>query len=547
MKKVLAICLVGIFVAGLLIWFYLMMPGKPASAQGDRKRNDPVTTSQILISTLKFSPNYFRMKFLANQEIKNLPDPIPASVPDSATLYKWVEELCATPHRRPGTPEGHRGEDYVAAKFKELGLQNVTKDSIPMTVWDATNWKLTLEDEGRRFDFPCFYVPRTGFTGPKGVSGEMVYVGNGESEDFAKQSVKGKIVVAEVTFAQIPTGILNKLAGGGYYFSNPETEIGWGFKQVLIFIRKNFPRQAANASPSPRSVYWRAVDQGAAGMILILKNHPGNTNSHYGPYDRVMKPLPALWVGKYDGEKFREIAKRGIRATILLEGTKVPGVTHNVWGILPGMSDEIIMISSHHDSPFKGATEDGTGVSMVLGQAWAWSKIPKKKRPRTLLFICDAGHFYEAIGADEMVKQHPDVIQRVVVDLNLEHVAAKELIDKDRDFAFSGHQAYTLMFLTANPHMIAVVKRSLQKYQPKRVSAVPINLIGPVPAGEGGTYYRLTGMNAINTIGQPYYLLTAEDTLDKVNKEELEVWAKTAADITGTFMLMKKEDLTEQY
>ena len=29
-------------------------------------------------------------------------------------------------------------------------------------------------------------------------------------------------------------------------------------------------------------------------------------------------------------------------------------------------SEEMVMISSHHDSAFKGATEDGTGVAMVL-------------------------------------------------------------------------------------------------------------------------------------------------------------------------------------
>jgi hypothetical protein len=30
----------------------------------------------------------------------------------------------------------------------------------------------------------------------------------------------------------------------------------------------------------------------------------------------------------------------------------------NVWGILPGKSDDTILVTSHHDSPFEGASED---------------------------------------------------------------------------------------------------------------------------------------------------------------------------------------------
>jgi len=51
-------------------------------------------------------------------------------------------------------------------------------------------------------------------------------------------------------------------------------------------------------------------------------------------------------------------------------------------------------------------------------------------------------------------------------------------------------------------------------------------------------------MNVINMISMPYYLLTAEDTLDKVDKNELSVFARTASDIIGTLMSIDKEKLT---
>ena len=47
-------------------------------------------------------------------------------IPDADRLFGWIEGLCATPHRRPGTPEGLQGEQWVARRFEELGLQDVS-------------------------------------------------------------------------------------------------------------------------------------------------------------------------------------------------------------------------------------------------------------------------------------------------------------------------------------------------------------------------------------------------------------------------------------
>ena len=35
-------------------------------------------------------------------------------LPSQAQLMSWVRELCRTQHRRPGTPEDHRAERYLA-------------------------------------------------------------------------------------------------------------------------------------------------------------------------------------------------------------------------------------------------------------------------------------------------------------------------------------------------------------------------------------------------------------------------------------------------
>jgi len=350
-------------------------------------------------------------------------------------------------------------------------------------------------------------------------------------------------VVIDIIYPILPSGMFTKIGRGGYYLSDPEGRLTWCAKHPLIFVRKNFPRLVPGGKPDSRHAYFNAYRRGAAGAILILKNHPGDTNSHWGPYDRVLKPMPAMWVSERDGERLKEVVERGARATIVLEGIKKAGVTHNVWGMLPGMSDEIILVSTHHDSPFKGATEDGTGVATVLSQAWAWSRLPKEKRPRTLLFVFDAGHFYEAVGPEYMVRQNSELLKRSLINVNLEHLAAKEVIDRDGAFVFTGSLAPTLVYITPNEWLVASAVRALMNYKPKQVAAVPFSMTGSVAPGDGGRYYQYGGLNVINIISMPYYLLTAEDTLDKVDKKELETFAGIAAEIIGTLMLLKTEDI----
>src|SRR4030042_1744098 len=49
----------------------------------------------------------------AKKLVPSLPDfETTVTVPDSGTIYSWIEGICQTQHRRPGTPEdrqAHRG------------------------------------------------------------------------------------------------------------------------------------------------------------------------------------------------------------------------------------------------------------------------------------------------------------------------------------------------------------------------------------------------------------------------------------------------------
>lgn len=214
-------------------------------------------------------------------------------VPGVEKLLGWLEELCALPHRRPGTAEGHAAEDWVAEKMRGLGLEDVRKDPIDMEVWSAEEWGLSVAG----VEVPSFYIINTAFTEEEGVSAPLVYVGLGTKQEYDGQDVAGKIVVADVPFPVLPTGFIMKFLRACFVLSDPEGIMRVGTRQRLNFVRQNFLGGVTEETAPENDVYWQAVSRGAVGVCLILRDQPGNSNTHYGPYDGIMKPLPGLWIG----------------------------------------------------------------------------------------------------------------------------------------------------------------------------------------------------------------------------------------------------------
>ncbi|TFG23316.1 MAG: M28 family peptidase [Promethearchaeota archaeon] len=294
------------------------------------------------------------------------------------------------------------------------------------------------------------------------------------------------------------------------------------------------------------SVYWQAYDRGALGLILILRDYPSNANSHWGPYDGAMKPIPALFVGKYDGIKLRELVqKEDAKCNLILEGSQEPSIAHNIWGILPGNSEEMIMISTHHDSAFQGASEDGTGVAMVLAQLKAWSQIPKEMRPRSLLFCLTAGHLYGGIGAETFASKYKNsLLKKVLVDVNLEHMCAKE-VDEDpdtHDFKLTDNLSIGAVFISRNEHLVGPVIKACREHDIERLMLIPDNFFATPPIGEAGHFAIQGDINVIHWIRSPYYLLTAEDTLDKIDMAKLHSTAQCVSDLLISLMKMPTEN-----
>ena len=260
-----------------------------------------------------------------------------------------------------------------------------------------------------------------------------------------------------------------------------------------------------------------------------------------------MKPIPALYVAKYDGMKVRDlVVGEEVQGKIILEGTMEKSHAHNIWGVLPGKSEEMIMISSHHDSAFKGATEDGTGVAMVLSQLQAWSNIPIESRPRSLLFCLSAGHLYGGIGAESFARKYKDTFMKdVLVDLNIEHVCGKEVVEdpKTQNFSITENLALGAVFISRNEHLVAPVIKACREHEIEHMMLIPDNFFATPPIGEAGHFSTHANIDVIHWIRSPYYLLTAEDTLDKVDIKQLNPTARCISDLIVSLMNIPTDKL----
>ncbi|MEO6906932.1 MAG: FtsX-like permease family protein [Abditibacteriaceae bacterium] len=114
-----------------------------------------------------------------------------------ARLKTDVTALSKYPSRVPGTPGNLAAAQYVQQQFQDIGLQKVHAESFPVTV-PVTQFA-TLNFQGKQWKlapvYPNHVVPSS--TPPGGITGPLVYAGQGRPRDFNGQSIKDSVVVLD--------------------------------------------------------------------------------------------------------------------------------------------------------------------------------------------------------------------------------------------------------------------------------------------------------------------------------------------------------------
>jgi len=430
-------------------------------------------------------------------------------------IYSWIEDIVAlsTPpdYRRSGTSGDIRVRQYILSKFIEFGLQDVRDEPVEFVRRWYNEWGLTVAGK----EIPCFFMREGAFT--EGITAQLVYAGETVEEE---DDVEGKIVVVDVRFAEMDPSLI---AHFSYFVYDPDNTMV-GKKHPAVWVPINMP-----------GAYEDAARLGAIGFIGILKDYPTNSNKFYPDVSVMVPPLiPALWVGRDDGASLRELletATEPIYATIKVKGgVDETATSGNIIGILPGKTNDIIIVCSHHDSAFYGAVQDASGTAVVLAIAKYFAHVPKSHREKTLVFVLDCNHFdwdYPK-GCKNFISRHPDLIEKTVLAIGIEHIA-KDFDIIDGEWVDTGFVEPRGLFTTGNPLLIRFAEEAVIQNNLVRTMIIQTESPLGIPGEPQGYYYA--GVPIYSFISGPEWLFDLEDTPDKVAKDQLVPVAQAFIDI----------------
>ncbi|MED5381857.1 MAG: M28 family peptidase [Verrucomicrobiota bacterium] len=405
--------------------------------------------------------------------------------------------------RRPGYDEGLRTEQFLLERFNEIGLRETRLEPVPVNYWRPSTTHLAVGEAAA--DVPCFAVPYTGWTADDGEQAGAVYVEVGASEVFDAAEVSGKIVVADMQFGELNAA---HLKGGSHFIHDPGDTIPDGPLHCANWLIPNF------------GAYYEAWKRGAAGFVGLLGEMPIDGCELYVPYDGFLKKTPAAWVGREHADAVRSAATNGepFRFTSTGEGRTVD--SHNVIGILPGRTDEYILLTCHHDAPFASAVEDSSGLSVLLALAEAFAKSGEPLE-RGLVFLASSGHFHGGIGCREFVAKHRGgLLEKIVTAIGVEHIGEDVEGDGSGGYAKTGQAETRALFVDKTPELLRVLEEEVQRVNLSRTLAVDAYLFGPEPPCDSAPFFT-AGIPSVCHISGPLYLFDPHDTVDMVRREDL--------------------------
>lgn len=438
-------------------------------------------------------------------------------------MAETMSKLRENGPRRPGSQADRLAEEYLAAQLSAMGY-DVSLQPIQIQEWVPDCAELAVTDgSGARRILDAGPVPHARFTPEQGISARLVLINSiGDIRRAAKEGPF--IAVVDMPFAPLKPGLMRAIELDEY---DPDGDIH-EINHKATWVRTNWYlyRELCKYSQT-------------LGFVGILIDQPGGTAHMYAPYgfrekDITDKPVPAVWIGKADGELLRKQAASGAEAILKVTGIVRPAVTYNVIGRLAGNSNKrpanmpgnpkSIIVSCHHDSPYAGDVEDASGCAVLLEVARCYRRGGVSSCMNDLVVVFTAGHFHGSIGTRQFIEAHPDIVANAMAALSIEHCAAPEAEESvpGGKLIKTGRPEPTAWFCSFAGPLREIVMRAIRQHKIKRSILLPaIGPLGNYPPTDGGDWYEY-GVPVVNSISNPPYLLTDQDGADWINPADME-------------------------
>jgi hypothetical protein len=189
--------------------------------------------------------------------------------------------------------------------------------------------------------------------------------------------------------------------------------------------------------------------------------------------------------------------------------------TPNLVGVIPGMSDELVILHSHHDGT-NGVEDNGQEAIVAISRYLA--RLPRNALPRTVLVVLSTGHFAgDALGTESFIALHrDDLIARTKAAVTIEHLGAREWLPS-ADGVYQPTGRYELGGFFSSPYSAAVDGARAALLEAEVTLDRVMRPFSPDPRapngkrwpGDGEGFWAAAGLAALNFITGPSYLLNA--------------------------------------
>jgi hypothetical protein len=409
-------------------------------------------------------------------------------------LAEWQQALDDRGLRATGSPDHEAYIDDLVERLAEAGVQDVHAEPIPMRRWTPQAWSLRLGG----VDVPTISpVAYSGATDEHGVTGVLSTV-----------PASGVIGVVRVGLPPYSAGMFDALDWDAPRLPAHPSDYDPGEAYERVWLSQD----------EMRAQLARFRQSDAAGLIIVVDLPAAELESAYLLYDGVHRGMPALFVGREVGDAAFAAAARGETTTLTLTAVVEDAVTRNIVGVIPGASDELVVLQSHTDGT--NGIEDN-GPEAIIAMAQNLAARPRTELPRSILILLSTGHFAieEAWGVEAFLARHREtLVPKIAAAISLEHLGAR-VAPEGR----SGHKAdqdyeFGCCFSTKHRPVIDAMRAALDQAQVTESRVVrPFvpDLTGRSPdgttwPGDGGPFWHAAGLPSANFITGPGYLLNVE-------------------------------------
>lgn len=331
--------------------------------------------------------------------------------------------------RIPGSKYHQMAMDYMASEYGTLGLE-VRRQPVDLPpMWYPTGLTASYRSKDRAGKLlTMFPIDGTKPTPPAGITAEAVWVGVGAAPDLLGRDLRGKAVIIYSTF--VPGGRSHSASDrAGLFNSNT-----------------------------------LATKAGAA-MIVNVMAVPGNGQFNPEGAPEGADAVPTLTISQDEGFMLRDMLAAGERVelSVRLDIENRTGLkTENVYAVLPGRSDEQIVVVTHTDGFFQGAMDNASGMATGLEIARHYAAMPQSQRPRTLVFLAIPDHHHGEHGRALVIKSYD--WSKVALILNVEHTSQTLLYMVNQDIMTSNAISARRWYASGSPAFHQLVRRTFQDF-----------------------------------------------------------------------------------